>query len=110
MYSATWSNFNNLLAPKTLSVTVGMEDGARRCSRSHSLTACPGATVYMPSEAVQDNPVYTNKIDCFSFGVLVVQILTRQFPNLSDRHVHVPVQARNTDTPPTYTCGDCARN
>ena len=76
-------------------LVVGMEDDARCCSRSSSLTACPGATVYMPPDAVQDNPVYTNKIDCFSFGVLVVQILTRQFPNPSDRHVQV--QARNTD-------------
>ena len=73
----------------------GMEDDARRRSRSFFLTACPGATVYMPPEAVQDNPVYTNKIDCFSFGVLVIQILTRQFPNPNDRHV--PVQVHNTD-------------
>ena len=76
-------------------LVVGMEDDTRHRSRSSSLTACPGATVYMPPEAVQDNPVYTNKIDCFSFGVLIVQILTRQFPNPSDRHVQV--QARNTD-------------
>ena len=78
-------------------LVVGMEDDARRRSRSSSLTACPGATVYMPPEAVQDNPIYTSKIDCFSFGVLVVQILTRQFPNPSNRRVHVPVQVRNTD-------------
>ena len=77
-------------------LVVGMEDDARHHSRSYSLTACPGATVYMPPEAIQDNPVYTNKIDCFSFGVLVVQVLTRQFPNPSNRHVQV--QARNTDT------------
>ena len=54
-----------------------------------SLTVCPGANVYMPPEAVQDNPVYTDKIDCFSFGVLVVQILTQQFPNPGDRHARV---------------------
>jgi DNA repair exonuclease SbcCD ATPase subunit len=34
----------------------------------------------MPPEAFTARPVYTAKIDCFSFGVLVVQILTRQFP------------------------------
>ena len=48
-------------------------------------TMCPGTDVYMPPEAVQDKLVYTEKIDCFSFGVIVVQILTRQFPKPGDR-------------------------
>ena len=46
---------------------------------------CPGTDVYMPPEAVQDKPVYTEKIDCFSFGVIAVQILTRRFPKPGDR-------------------------
>ena len=48
-------------------------------------TMCPGTDVYMPPEAVQDKPVYTEKIDCFSFGVITVQILTREFPKPGDR-------------------------
>ena len=48
-------------------------------------TMCPGTDVYMPPEAVQDKPVCTEKIDCFSFGVIIVQILTRQFPKPGDR-------------------------
>ena len=48
-------------------------------------TMCPGTDVYMPPEAVQDKPVYTEKIDCFSFGVIIVQILTRQFPKPGDQ-------------------------
>jgi serine/threonine protein kinase len=48
-------------------------------------TICPGTDVYMPPEAVQDKPVYTEKIDCFSFGVIIVQILTREFPKPGDR-------------------------
>ena len=50
-------------------------------------TLCPGTDVYMPPEAVQDEPVYTEKIDTvefdhpglpkgFSLGVLIIQILT----------------------------------
>ena len=50
-----------------------------------SNTKCPGTDVYMPPEAVQEKPIYTEKIDCFSFGVIIVQILTRQFPNPGDR-------------------------
>ena len=48
-------------------------------------TMCPGTDVYMPPEAVQDKPVYTEKIDCFSFGVIMVQTLTRKFPKPGDR-------------------------
>ena len=48
-------------------------------------TMCPGTDVYMPPEAVQDEPVYTEKIDSFSFGVLAIQILTRQFPKPGKR-------------------------
>ena len=49
-------------------------------SSQASITKCPGTDVYMPPEAVQDKPVYTEKIDCFSFGVITVQILAQQFP------------------------------
>ena len=52
-------------------------------------TMCPGTDVFMPPEAVQNKPVYTEKIDCFSFGVIIIQILTRKFPNPGDRHERV---------------------
>ena len=48
-------------------------------------TMCPGTDVYMPPEAVRAQPVYDEKVDCFSFGVMIVQILSRQFPNPGDR-------------------------
>ena len=51
----------------------------------YTSTMCPGTDVYMPPEAVQDKPVYTEKIDCFSFGVITLQILTRLFPKPGDR-------------------------
>ena len=56
-----------------------------------TFTMCPGTDVYMPPEAVQDKPVYTEKIDCFSFGVITLQILTRQFPNPGDRRKEVQI-------------------
>ena len=52
---------------------------------SFTNTMCPGTDVYMPPEAVQDKPVYTEKIDCFSIGVIMVQIMTRLFPKPGDR-------------------------
>ena len=50
-----------------------------------SRTMCPGTDVYMPPEAVQDKPVYKEKIDCFSLGVLIIQILTQVFPDPEKR-------------------------
>ena len=58
-----------------------------------SYTLCPGTDVYMPPEAVQDKPVYTEKIDCFSFGVITLQILTRQFPKPAKRWQEINIES-----------------
>ena len=62
--------------------------------QSSKLTKCPGTEVYMPPDSIGESPEYTCKIDCFSFGVLGVQILTRLFPKPSLRYSRVvtPVQ------------------
>ena len=46
---------------------------------------CPGTLPYMSPEALDDPPVYTKKLDTFSFGVLGIQIITRQFPDPGPR-------------------------
>ena len=56
-----------------------------------TFTMCPGADVYMPPEAVRNKPVYTEKIDCFSFGVITLQMLTRQFPKPGDRRKEIEI-------------------
>ena len=48
------------------------------------LTMCPRTSVYMPPEALTTPPRYSNMLDCFSHGVLTIQIATRQFPNPED--------------------------
>ena len=53
------------------------------------LTMCPGTTAYMPPEALVTPPRYSNKLDCFSHGVLTIQIVTRQFPNPGDAQVAI---------------------
>ena len=45
------------------------------------LTHCPGTLFYMAPEALRDPPSYTERLDCLSFGVLSIQILTRLFPS-----------------------------
>ena len=52
--------------------------------RMTPLTMCPGTTAYMPPEALVTPPRYSNKLDCFSHGVLTIQIVIRQFPNPGD--------------------------
>ncbi len=49
-----------------------------------SLTHCPGTQAYMPPEALATPPQYSNKIDCFSHGVLTIQVITRKFPGPGD--------------------------
>ena len=60
--------------------------------RMTQLTMCPGTQACMPPEALINPPRYSNKLDCFSHGVLTIQIVTRQFPNPGDAHkyVHIP--------------------
>ena len=57
-----------------------------------ALTLCPGNLLYMSPEALDEAKSYTAKLDIFSFGVIVIQILTRQFPNPTDRFrtIHDP--------------------
>ena len=54
-------------------------------------TMCPGTDAYMPPEAVKEEPGYSEKIDCFSFGVIVVQMLTCLFPKPGNRRKEVEI-------------------
>jgi len=77
---------NILIAGTRAKVTdFGMSKLAKVNPRMTSLTLCPGNVLYMSPEALDESPTYTDKLDIFSFGVLLVQIMTRQFPNPSDR-------------------------
>ena len=53
------------------------------------LTMCPGTSVYMPPEALITPPHYSNKLDCFSHGVLTIQTITRSFPSPGPAHKYV---------------------
>ncbi len=58
---------------------------------SSRFTKCPGTEVYMPPDSVREKPAYFQKIDCFSFGVLLIQIITRVYPNPSSRFTDILV-------------------
>ena len=83
-----------LLAGRAKITDFGMSKLLDSNRRMTPLTMCPGTLAYMPPEALREPPVYSKKIDCFSFGVLQIQIMTRQFPD-PDPAVRVVDDARS---------------
>ena len=68
---------------------VKLYDVNRSTAHLTPLTLYPGTAVYMSPEALRDRPVYTDKLDSFSFGVLCIQIMTQQLPDPGDRAIEV---------------------
>ena len=79
---------NNVLivsGPRAKITDFGMSKLAHGNVRMTALTLCPGNLLYMSPEALDEAKSYTAKLDIFSFGVIVIQILTRLFPNPTER-------------------------
>ena len=56
--------------------------------KSHQkLTQAPGNAIVMPPEALATKPVYNEKVDVFSYGCLILHVLTCQFPEPTDAFV-----------------------
>ena len=93
------SNNVLLIAGSRAKVTdFGMSKFMDANRRMTPLTMCPGTTVYMSPEALKEPPSYTEKLDCFSHGVLTIQIITRQFPEPGERMKTVPDPRSPTGT------------
>lgn len=78
---------NNVLLTASLRAKVadfGMSKLVEVHSQLSTMTQCPGCVVYMAPEALKTHPVYTEKLDDFSLGVLIIQIITRRFPAPTD--------------------------
>ena len=74
---------NNVLviAGRRAKVTdFGMSKLART-EHQTPLTLCPGTLGYMSPESLKDPPQYTEKLDVFSQGVIMIQVCTREFPD-----------------------------
>ena len=82
----TGNNVLLIAGPRAKITDFGMSKLATVNPRMTALTLCPGNVLYMSPEALDEAKSYTAKLDVFSFGVIVIQILTRQFPNPTDRH------------------------
>ena len=53
-------------------------------------TQVPGTPTFMPPEAMFSRPKYTSKVDIFSFGVLMVHILSGEWPMPSGVYAEDP--------------------
>ena len=82
IYHRDLSSNNVLLKHGHAKVT---DFGMSKIAEFRPNTLCPGNPVYMPPEALNEPPSYTDKLDVFSLGVLMVQIMTRKFPDPSNR-------------------------
>ena len=79
---------NNVLmvAGRRAKVTdFGMSKLAGAAPSMTPATMCPGTLAYMPPEALRDPPTYTKKLDCFSEGVIMIQVCTRLWPEPGPR-------------------------
>lgn len=99
------SNNILLVAESRVKVTdFGMSRLVEKNPRMTPLTQCPGCLVYMPPEALRTPPTYSEKLDVFSLGVCIIQILTCKFPKpgnakriVEDPHhgtIEVPIPER----------------
>lgn len=51
------------------------------------LTQVPGVPVFMPPEALRAKPCYSDKLNVFSLGVVMIQIITHEFPTPTDAEI-----------------------
>ena len=71
------SNNVLIMAKSRAKVTdFGMSKLAGAAPSMTPLTKCPGTLAYMPPEALDEPPVYTKKLDCFSEGEIMIQVCT----------------------------------
>jgi hypothetical protein len=75
-----------MIAGRRAKVTdFGMSKLAGAAPSMTPLTMCPGTLAYMPPEALREPPRYTKKLDCFSEGVIMIQVCTRLWPEPGPR-------------------------
>ena len=85
------SNNVLIIAGRRAKVTdFGMSKLAGAAPTTTPLTTCPGTLAYMPPEALREPPRYTNRLDCFSEGVIMIQVCTQLWPEPGPRTQLVP--------------------
>ena len=94
----TGNNVLMIAGPRAKITDFGMSKLSTVNPRMTALTLCPGNVLYMSPEALDDAKSYTSKLDIFSFGVIIIQIVTRHFPNPTDRFRCVTTASTTEDS------------
>ena len=83
---------NNVLLTSSYSAKISDLGVSRLANtfKKHTLTTAPGNAMVMPPEALEDNPEYDHKLDVFSYGCLILHVLTGQFPEPTNQFVPEP--------------------
>lgn len=63
-----------------LGVARIVEDSANIHSNI-KLTKVPGNAIFMPPEALPDNPIYNCSLDMFSYGNIILNVVNQKWPN-----------------------------
>ena len=59
---------------------LGVAKVIARADTKSKLTSVPGTADFMPPEAIHDNPVYDTSLDVFSFGGIILYVITEEWP------------------------------
>ena len=84
---------NNVLLTSSHTAKIsdlGVSRLADTFNKQQLLTAAPGTQCAMPPEALKSNPVYDHKLDVFSYGCLILHVLTNKVPLPSDQFIPKP--------------------
>ena len=74
---------NNILVGFRLEAKItdlGVAKVVKAGGSTKTMTKAPGTTDFMPPEAVADRPMYGPPLDVFSFGGIILHIITQQWP------------------------------
>lgn len=70
---------NNVLLASSYAAKIS-DLGVAGTFNKQLLAKAPGNPYTMPPEALKNDPVYDSKLDVFSYGCLILHVLTNEFP------------------------------
>ena len=84
---------NNVLL--TSSMTAKISDlGVARSMTTYNMTETPGTPAYMPPEVMVFNPTYDISVDQFSYGILMIHVLSGKWPAPQIGQTHIDPKSK----------------
>lgn len=75
---------NNILLTFKFCAKIADFGSAHKLDASTQMQPAPGTLAFMPPESLTDYPCYTSSLDVFSFGYIIVHMVTGKWPILTD--------------------------